>query len=115
MFPCLLDTDKCPSTNRPNTMSSTTEIQTIQASRLWTRLAETTRPLQPAGLDRRAALDLVVRAVEVARDAGITSTEMSHVRGLALHALSAGSRDAELSAMARIYSTSILERAKLAR
>jgi hypothetical protein len=38
---------------------------------------------------------------------------MGHVRGLALHALSAGQREPMLSAMARIYSTSLVERAKL--
>jgi hypothetical protein len=35
------------------------------------------------------------------------------VRGLALAALSSGERAAIISAMARIYSTSLIERAKL--
>jgi len=84
-----------------------------EETRLWTRVAEATRPLQPPETDRRAVLDRVVRAVEDARDAGLASAEMSHVRGLALTALSSGERAAILSAMARIYSTSLVERAKL--
>ena len=80
---------------------------------LWTRVAEATRPLQPPETDRRMVLDRVVRAVEDARAAGLATAEMSHVRGLALTALSSGERGAILSAMARIYSTSLIERAKL--
>ena len=80
---------------------------------LWTRVAEATRPLQPPENDRRAVLDRVVRAVEDARAAGLATAEMSHVRGLALTALSSGERAVILSAMARIYSTSLIERAKL--
>ena len=80
---------------------------------LWTRVAEATRPLQPPENDRRAVLDRVVRAVEDARAAGLATAEMSHVRGLALSALSSGERSAIISAMARIYSTSLVERAKL--
>jgi hypothetical protein len=52
--------------------------------------------------------------VEDAREAGVNSVEASHVRGLALTALSNGEHGAILSAMARIYSTSLVERAKLA-
>jgi hypothetical protein len=85
-----------------------------EESRLWSRVAEVTRPLQPPETDRRAVLDRVVRAVEDARAAGVTSAEASHVRGLALTALSNGEHSAILSAMARIYSTSLFERAKLA-
>lgn len=84
-----------------------------EETRLWTRVAEATRPLQPPETDRRVVLDRVVRAVEDAREAGLASAEMSHVRGLALTALSNGQREAILSAMARIYSTSLVERAKL--
>ena len=84
-----------------------------EETRLWTRLAEATRPLQPPETDRRAVLDHVVRAVEDARAAGVVSVEASHVRGLALTALSIGERGAILSAMARIYTTSLVERAKL--
>jgi len=80
---------------------------------LWTRVAEATRPLQPPETDRRLVLDRVVRAVEDARAAGLASAEMSHVRGLALSAISSGERAAIISAMARIYSTSLVERAKL--
>ena len=80
---------------------------------LWTRVAEATRPLQPPEMDRRQVLDRVVRAVEDARAAGVATAEMSHVRGLALTALSSGERGAIISAMARIYSTSLIERAKL--
>lgn len=83
-------------------------------SRLWSRVVEATRPLQPPETDRRAVLDRVVRAVEDARAAGVNSVEASHVRGLALTALSNGEHSAILSAMARIYSTSLVERAKLA-
>jgi hypothetical protein len=86
----------------------------IEESNLWTRVAEATRPLQPPESDRRAVLDRVLSAVEEARAAGLASAEMSHVRGLALTALSNGERGAILSAMARIYSTSLVERAKLA-
>jgi hypothetical protein len=84
-----------------------------EESTLWTRVAEATRPLQPPETDRRLVLDRVVRAVEDARAAGLASAEMSHVRGLALTALSSGERAAIISAMARIYSTSLIERAKL--
>jgi hypothetical protein len=84
-----------------------------EETRLWTRVAEATRPLQPPESDRRLVLDRVVRAVEDARAAGVASAEMSHVRGLALAALSSGERAAIISAMARIYSTSLIERAKL--
>jgi hypothetical protein len=80
---------------------------------LWTRVAEATRPLQPPETDRRVVLDRVVAAVEDARAAGLATAEMSHVRGLALTALSSGERAVILSAMARIYSTSLIERAKL--
>ena len=80
---------------------------------LWTRVAEATRPLQPPETDRRLVLDRVVQAVEDARAAGLASAEMSHVRGLALSAISSGERAAIISAMARIYSTSLIERAKL--
>jgi hypothetical protein len=73
-----------------------------------------TRPLQPPDTDRRVVLDNVVRAVEDARNAGVDSAEASHVRGLALTALSNGQREALRSAVARIYSTSLFERAKLA-
>lgn len=83
-------------------------------TRLWSRVAEVTRPLQPPETDRRAVLNRVVRAVEDAREAGVNSVEASHVRGLALTALSNGEHGAILSAMARIYSTSLVERAKLA-
>lgn len=82
-------------------------------TRLWARVAEVTRPLQPVDTDRRTVLDHVVRAVEDARNAGVDSAEASHVRGLALTALSNGERATMLSAMARIYSTSLIERAKL--
>ena len=85
-----------------------------EETRLWTRVAEATRPLQPPENDRRVVLDRVVRAVEDARDAGVNSVEAGHVRGLALTALSNGERAAIISAMARIYSTSLIERAKLA-
>jgi hypothetical protein len=85
-----------------------------EETNLWARVAEATRPLQPPESDRRAVLDRVVRAVEDARAAGLASAEMSHVRGLALTALSNGERGAIISAMARIYSTSLIERAKLA-
>jgi len=85
----------------------------LAETRLWARVAEVTRPLQPPDTDRRAVLDHVVRAVEDARTAGVESAEASHVRGLALTALSNGERGAILSAMARIYSTSLVERAKL--
>jgi len=85
-----------------------------EETNLWARVAEATRPLQPPENDRRAVLDRVVRAVEDARAAGLASAEMSHVRGLALTALSNGERGAIISAMARIYSTSLIERAKLA-
>ena len=64
-----------------------------EATRLWTRVAEATRPLQPPETDRRLVLDRVVAAVEDARAAGLASAEMSHVRGLALTALSSGERD----------------------
>ena len=84
-----------------------------EETRLWARVAEVTRPLQPPDTDRRVVLNHVVRAVEDARDAGVNSAEASHVRGLALTALSNGERGAILSAMARIYSTSLVERAKL--
>jgi hypothetical protein len=80
---------------------------------LWTRVAEATRPLPPPENARRGVLDRVVAAVEDARAAGLASAEMSHVRGLALTALSSGERAVILSAMARIYSTSLIERAKL--
>lgn len=82
-------------------------------TRLWTAVAEATRPLQPPETDRRIVLDRVVRAVEDARVAGVESAEASHVRGLALTALSSGERGVILSAMARIYTTSLVERAKL--
>jgi hypothetical protein len=83
------------------------------ATNLWARVADATRPLQPPETDRRAVLNRVVSAVEDARAAGLASDEMSHVRGLALTALSNGERAAIISAMARIYSTSLIERAKL--
>jgi hypothetical protein len=85
-----------------------------EETRLWARVAEVTRPLQPPDTDRRVVLDNVVRAVEDARNAGVDSAEASHVRGLALTALSNGQREALRSAVARIYSTSLFERAKLA-
>jgi hypothetical protein len=84
-----------------------------EETRLWARVAEVTRPLQPPDTDRRVVLDNVVRAVEDARNAGVDSAEASHVRGLALTALSNGQREALRSAVARIYSTSLFERAKL--
>jgi hypothetical protein len=85
-----------------------------EETRLWARVAEVTRPLQPPDTDRRVVLDNVVRAVEDARNAGVDSAEASHVRGLALTALSNGQREALRSAVARIYRTSLFERAKLA-
>jgi len=79
---------------------------------LWSAVAEATRPLQPPDNDKRDALGRVVRAIEDARDDGIDSAEMAEVRGLALVALSDGDRRKLVSAMARIYSTALVERAK---
>jgi hypothetical protein len=81
---------------------------------MWSMVAEATRPLQPPENDRRDALDRVVRAIDSARDAGMDSAEMSQVRGLALVALAEGERQKLTSAMARIYGTALVERAKLA-
>ena len=84
----------------------------LKPKQLWTLVAEVTRPLQPPEIDRRDALGRVVRAIEDARDAGLDSTEMAEVRGLALVALSNGERRKLTSAMAKIYGTALVERAK---
>ncbi|HSU14956.1 hypothetical protein [Longimicrobium sp.] len=84
----------------------------MNRSALWSAVADATRPLQPPDTDKRDALGRVVRAIEDARDAGIDSAEMAQVRGLALVALSDGARPKLVSAMARIYGTAIVERAK---
>jgi hypothetical protein len=79
---------------------------------LWSAVADATRPLQPPDNDKRDALGRVVRAIEDARHAGIDSAEMGEVRGLALVALSDGDRRTLVSAMAKIYGTALVERAK---
>jgi hypothetical protein len=85
----------------------------VENSRLWTRVAEATRPRQLAPDGRLSALGQVVEAVEAARDAGLESAQMSEVRGLALSALSTGERADTVRALARIYGTALVERAKL--
>jgi hypothetical protein len=84
----------------------------MEQSTLWSMVAEATRPLQPPEHDKRDALGRVVRTIEDARDAGIDSVEMAEVRGLALVALSNGERRKLVAAMARIYGTALVERAK---
>ena len=95
-------------------MSETTNGMGIEMERthLWTLVAEATRPLQPPDNDKRDALGRVVRAIDHARDAGIDTAEMAEVRGLALVALSDGERKKLVSAMAKIYGTALVERAK---
>ncbi|HEX6746025.1 MAG TPA: hypothetical protein VF092_01835 [Longimicrobium sp.] len=83
----------------------------MKPNQLWTLVAEVTRPLQP-DVDRRDVLGRVIRAIEDARDAGFDSAEMAEVRGLALVALSNGERRKLTSAMAKIYGTALVERAK---
>jgi hypothetical protein len=85
----------------------------VERLRLWTRVAEATRPRQLPPEGREGVLGAVVEAVEAARDAGLESAEMSQVRGMALAAMSAGTRPEMVSAIARIYGTALLERAKL--
>lgn len=84
----------------------------MERNQLWSLVAEATRPLQPPEHDKRDALGRVVRVIERARDAGIDSAEMAEVRGLALVALSDGERKKLVSAMAKIYGTALVERAK---
>lgn len=84
----------------------------MERTHVWVKVAEATRPLQTAPADRRHTLDEVVRVVDAARDAGHDSTEMSHVRGLALAAISSGERRDMVNAIARIYGTALVERAK---
>jgi hypothetical protein len=84
----------------------------MERSHLWTKVAQATRPLQVAPGDRRVTLDEVVRTVDAAREAGLESVEMSHVRGLALAAISSGERRDMVNAIARIYGTALVERAK---
>lgn len=88
-----------------------TRILELKPNQLWTLVAEVTRPLQP-DVDRRDVLGRVIRAIEDARDAGFDSAEMAEVRGLALVALSNGERRKLTSAMAKIYGTALVERAK---
>ena len=83
----------------------------MERTHLWTKVAQTTRPLQVAA-DRRTTLDEVVRTVDAARQTGLDSAEMSHVRGLALAAISSGERRDMVNAIARIYGTALVERAK---
>ncbi|MBV9110228.1 MAG: hypothetical protein JO306_12530 [Gemmatimonadetes bacterium] len=80
---------------------------------MWTAVAEATRPLQPPETDKRQALDRVVAAIDRARGSGLDSAEMAEVRGVALVALSDGQRKVMVSAMAKIYGTALIERAKL--
>ncbi|HYH80839.1 MAG TPA: hypothetical protein VEX86_13650 [Longimicrobium sp.] len=84
----------------------------MERTHLWTKLADTTRPLTSAPADRRTTLDEVVRTVDAGRAAGLDGHEISHVRGLALTALSSGERGVMVKAIARIYGTALLERAK---
>jgi hypothetical protein len=84
----------------------------MERTHVWVKVAEATRPLQTAPADRRQTLDQVVRVVDSARQAGLDSTEMSHVRGLALAAISSGERRDMVNAIARIYGTALVERAK---
>jgi hypothetical protein len=84
----------------------------MERSHLWTKVAQATRPLQVSPSDRRVTLDEVVRTVDAAREAGLESAEMSHVRGLALSAISSGERRDMVNAIARIYGTALVERAK---
>jgi|GEM_PF-3104135 len=84
----------------------------MERTHLWTKLADATRPLNAAPADRRTTLNEVVRTVDAGRDAGLDSTEISNVRGLALTALSSGERGVMVKAIARIYGTALLERAK---
>lgn len=84
----------------------------MERTHLWAKLADATRPLNAAPNDRRTTLTEVVRTVDAGRDAGIDSTEISHVRGLALTALSSGERGVMVKAIARIYGTALIERAK---
>ena len=84
----------------------------MERTHLWTKLADATRPLNAAPSDRRSTLDEVVRTVDAGRVAGLDGHEISHVRGLALTALSSGERGVMVKAIARIYGTALLERAK---
>jgi hypothetical protein len=84
----------------------------MERTHVWAKVAEATRPLQIAPADRRVTLDQVVRVVDDARVAGLDSAEMSHVRGLALAAISSGERRDMVNAIARIYGTALVERAK---
>lgn len=84
----------------------------MERTHVWAKVADATRPLQAAPADRRVTLDEVVRVVDAARNAGHDSAEMSHVRGLALAAISSGERRDMVNAIARIYGTALVERAK---
>ena len=84
----------------------------MERTHVWAKVAEATRPLQTAPADRRTTLNEVVLAVDAARNAGLDSVEMSHVRGLALAAISSGERHDMVNAIARIYGTALVERAK---
>jgi hypothetical protein len=80
---------------------------------VWTRVAEATRPLQPPETDKREMLGRVVTAIDSARGAGLDTAEMSEVRGIALVAMSGDDRKKLVAAMAKIYGTALVERAKL--
>ena len=83
------------------------------AGEFWHGLADLTRPLQPAFAEADGVLKRVVAAVDHARTGGLHAAELGHVRGTALDALAKGNRSDYLAAIARIYTTSLLERARL--
>ena len=84
----------------------------MERTHVWVRVADATRPLTAAPTEKRVTLEEVVRTVDAARAAGLDSTEMSHVRGIALAAISSGERREMVNAIARIYGTALVERAK---
>lgn len=84
----------------------------MERTHVWVKVADATRPLTAAPVEKRLALEEVVRTVDAARAAGHDSPEMSHVRGLALAAIASGIRAEMIHAIARIYGTALVERAR---
>jgi acetolactate synthase regulatory subunit len=81
----------------------------VNAAQAWEEIAALARPLQPYATDRRAVLERILRITEEAGDVDALSPEMREVAQIAVTALSSVEMKALTTALARIYTTALIE------
>jgi acetolactate synthase regulatory subunit len=81
----------------------------VNAAQAWEEIAALSRPLQPYATDRRAVLERILRVTEEASDVHASSAEMREVAQIAVTALSSSEMKVLTTALARIYTTALIE------